>query len=268
LAERAADARVLTQRYLRLLRRDPRNLLILLGQAPILGLAIAGLFGDDTFAPTGNAGDVAQLLFFLLVTVTWMGSIAAAREIIRERAVIESERAVGVGLWPYLVSKLAVLAGVAGVQVGLLMLVALVLRPLYSATSTYVELILIAWLTAIAAVTMGLALSASVRSQEQATSLIPLALIPSLLFGGAIVPYATMTAPLQRISDLVFVRWAFAGGGDVLDLNERIAALRGRAQVFGPDFFVLSFPATILILLGFAAVFVALTMVLLRRRTE
>ncbi|MEA2179310.1 MAG: transport system ATP-binding/permease protein, partial [Solirubrobacteraceae bacterium] len=268
VAERVADARVLTQRYLRLLRRDPRNLLILLGQAPVLGLAIAGLFGTDTFGPNGSPGDVAQILFFLLVTVTWMGSIAAAREIIRERAVIESERAVGVGLWPYLVSKLVVLAGLAGAQVGLLLLVAFLLRPLQSGTGMYVQLIVICWLTAFAAVTMGLALSASVRSQEQATSLIPLALIPSLLFGGAIVPYATMTAPLKVISDLVFIRWAFAGGGQVLDINERITLRAGRASIFGPDFFVLSFPATVVILLGFAAVFVAATMVLLRRRTE
>jgi ABC transport system ATP-binding/permease protein len=267
-AERVADARVLILRYLVLLRRDPRNLLILLGQAPILGLAIAGLFAADTFAPEGNAGDAAQMLFFLLVTVTWMGSIAAAREIIRERAVIESERAVGVGLWPYLVSKVVVLALLAGLQVGLLLVVALVLRPLYEDVGTYVQLVALAWLTAIAAVAMGLALSASVRSQEQATSLIPLALIPSLLFGGAIVPFATMTAPLKVISDLVFVRWAYAGAGQVIDMNERIAARRTRARVFGPDFFALSFGTTVLILLAFIVVFLALTMALLRRRTE
>jgi ABC-type multidrug transport system ATPase subunit/ABC-type multidrug transport system permease subunit len=268
LAERLADARVLTRRYLLLLRRDPRNLLILLGQAPILALAIAGLFGADTFAPTGSAGDAAQLVFFLLITVTWMGSIAAAREIIRERAVIESERAVGVGLWPYLVSKVVVLAGLAGVQTGLLLVVALALRPLHAGTSVYVQFIVIAWLTAIAAVAMGLALSASVRSQEQATSLIPLALIPSLLFGGAIVPVATMTAPLKVVSDLVFVQWAYAGAGQVLDMNERIALQGGRARVFGPDFFDLPFATTLLVLAAFVAVFLAVTMALLRRRTE
>jgi ABC transport system ATP-binding/permease protein len=267
-AERVADARVLTQRYLLLLRRDPRNLLILLGQAPILGLAIAGLFGSDTFAPEGNAGDAAQLLFFLLITVTWMGSIAAAREIIRERAVIESERAVGVGLWPYLVSKVVVLAALAGLQVGLLLIVAFVLRPLHEDAGVYVQLVLICWLTAIAAVAMGLALSASVRSQEQATSLIPLALIPSLLFGGAIVPVATMTTPLKIVSDLVFVRWAYAGAGQVISMNERITQRRSRAQVFGLEFFDLSFGATLLILLLFVSVFLAITMALLRRRTE
>jgi ABC-type multidrug transport system permease subunit len=268
LAERVADARVLIMRYLVLLRRDPRNLLILLGQAPILGLAIAGLFGADTFSPTGSPGDAAQLLFFLLVTVTWMGSIAAAREIIRERAVIESERAVGVGLWPYLVSKVVVLAGLAGLQVGLLLVVALVLRPLYEDTGVYVQFVALAWLTAIAAVAMGLALSASVRSQEQATSLIPLALIPSLLFGGAIVPLATMTTALKGVSYLVFTQWAYAGAGQIIGMNERIALRRGRAAVFGPDFFDVPFISTVLILLAFVAVFLALTMMLLRRRTE
>jgi ABC-type multidrug transport system permease subunit len=132
----------------------------------------------------------------------------------------------------------------------------------------YVQLVLIAWLAAIAAVTMGLALSASVRSQEQATSLIPLALIPSLLFGGAIVPVATMTAPLKVVSDLVFVQWAYAGAGQVIGMNERIALRGGRARVFGPDFFDLPFATTLLILALFIAVFLAITMALLRRRTE
>jgi ABC transport system ATP-binding/permease protein len=115
---------------------------------------------------------------------------------------------------------------------------------------------------------MGLALSASVRSQEQATSLIPLALIPSLLFGGAIVPVASMTTPLKIVSDLVFVRWSYAGAGQVIGMNDRIMQRRTRAQVFGLDFFDLSFGATLLILLLFVAVFLAITMALLRRRTE
>ena len=268
LGERVADARVLTRRYLLLLRRDPRNLLILLGQAPILALAIAGLFGAETFAPAGSPGDAAQLLFFLVVTVVWMGSIAAAREIIRERAVIESERAVGVGLWPYLASKVVVLAGLAGAQVGLLLAVALALRPLHDATGVYAQLVAILWLTAIASVAMGLALSASVRSEEQATSLIPLALIPSLLFGGAIVPVASMTTPLKVIADLVPAQWAYAGAGQVIGMNERIALRGGRARVFGPDFFVVGFGTTLLVLAAFAAVLLAITMALLRRRGD
>jgi hypothetical protein len=43
---------------------------------------------------------------------------------------------------------------------------------------------------------------------------------------------------------------------------------RSRAQVFGLEFFDLSFGATLLILLLFVSVFLAITMALLRRRPE
>ena len=46
---------------------------------------------------------------------------------------------------------------------------------------------------------MGLLISAAVRNQDQATSFIPLVLIPQLFFGGSIVPVATMSAPLAAI---------------------------------------------------------------------
>ena len=78
-------------------------------------------------------------------------------------------------------------------------------------------------LTAFAAVGMGLLVSASVRSQDQATSFIPLVLIPQLFFGGSIVPIATMSAPLAGLSGLVIARWSYAGLGPRSDLNARIA---------------------------------------------
>ena len=88
--------------------RDPRNLAILLGQAPVLALAIAGLFGATRSPPARNPSDAAQLLLLPRRSrSTWLGAIASSREIIRERSVFERERAVGVGLGAYLVSKMA-----------------------------------------------------------------------------------------------------------------------------------------------------------------
>ena len=46
------------------------------------------------------------------------------------------------------------------------------------------------------------------RSVDQATSLIPLLLIPQLLFGAALVPFARMSAPIKALADLMPSRWA------------------------------------------------------------
>jgi ABC transport system ATP-binding/permease protein len=264
--EPLAHAGVLSRRYARLLVRDPRNLLILLGQAPVLGLLTAGLFKAGTFGPHGNPGDAAQLLFFLVVIVIWLGSIAAAREIIKERSVFLRERAVGVGLGAYLASKVGVLTVLAAIQTALLAGVVFALRPLGEPVRVYVELLAILGVTGLVSVTMGLAVSAAVRSQEQATSLIPLVLIPQLLFGGAIVPVATMSAPLDTLSGLVYAQWSYAGIGTAIDMNGRIGAGGGRADVFGTDFFDVAVVPAIVVLLVFAVAFLALIAALLRRR--
>ena len=247
--------------------RDPRNLLILLGQAPVLALAIAGLFDADTFSHTvGDASDAAQLLFFLVITVTWLGAIAASREIIRERGVFERERAVGVGLGAYLVSKMGVLALLSALQVGLLAGVVLALRPLHEPASVYVEVLVLLLLTAWAAVALGLVVSAGVRSQEQATSFIPLVLIPQLLFSGAIVAVASMSAPLDTLSGLVFDRWSFAGVGTAIDINGRPALPPGPVAVYGESFFDLGALPAAAILVTFIAAFMACAGALLTRR--
>jgi ABC transport system ATP-binding/permease protein len=264
--EPLAHTGVLARRYGRLLLRDPRNLAILLAQAPVLGLLTAGLFKPGTFGPTGNPGDAAQLIFFLVVIVVWLGSIAAAREIIKERSVFLRERAVGVGLGAYLASKVGVLTVVSATQTALLAAVVFGLRPLDEPVKVYVEVLAILGVTGLVSVTMGLAVSAGVRSQEQATSLIPLVLIPQLLFGGAIVPVATMSAPLDTLSGLVYAQWSYAGIGTAIDMNGRIAAGGGRADVFGTEFFDVAVGPAILVLLVFAVAFIALIAALLRRR--
>jgi ABC transport system ATP-binding/permease protein len=253
------QVQVLARRYALLLRRDPRNLLLMLGQAPLFGLAIAGLYSAKTFdIRDGNPGNAAQMLFFLIVIIVWMGAIVAAREIVRERAVFESERAVGIRVRSYVFAKLSVLSVLSAAQVGLLLAVTLTLRPLHEPPGSYVQLCFVAVLTGVTAVAMGLMISAIVRSQEQATSAIPLVLVPTLLFGGAIVPIASMTAPLKVISGLVFARWSYANAGQVIDMNHRMAIFgRSRASVFGGNFFVVTTPEVTLILLAFSAVFLA-----------
>ena len=88
---------------------------------------------------------------------------------------------------------------------------------------------------------MGLLMSAAVRTQDQATSFIPLVLIPQLFFGGSIVPVATMSGPLAALSNAIIAKWAYAGFGSAIDLNERINRSPAYAEVstFGNDYFAI-----------------------------
>jgi ABC-type multidrug transport system ATPase subunit/pSer/pThr/pTyr-binding forkhead associated (FHA) protein len=261
---------VLSSRYFKVFGRDRRNVLILLLQAPLIGLAMALLFKPEVFAPPprGIASSATQLLFVLVVTTIWLGTLASARELIKERAVFERERAIGVSVVAYVASKLAILFPLVVLQAVLLMAVVTGLRPLHESTGTYAALFGVLALTGFSAVSMGLFISSVVRTDEQAMALIPVAMIVQLLFGGAIVTVAAMGALMSWFSAAIFARWAYAGAGTVIDMNERIAgdpAFRDVSQ-YGPSFFDLSLPLTYVVLVSFTSIFIAAALLLLRRR--
>jgi energy-coupling factor transporter ATP-binding protein EcfA2/ABC-type multidrug transport system permease subunit len=265
------QARVLVARYMRLLSRDRRNLLILLGQVPLLGLGMAGLFNAHVFTyGKGHASNSAQLLFLLVTTSIWLGSIDAAREIVKERSVFARESAAGVRLGAYLLSKATVLCALAAVQTLALTTIVLLLRPLHEPTAAYLQLGAILVVTSAVAVAIGLLISSAVRSQDQATSFIPLALIPQLFFAGAIVPVARMGEPISTLSALIPAQWSFAGAGTAIHMQARIAADPPFAHTngYGHHFFDVSTALACLTLLVFALLLLAAAAATLRRRAR
>jgi ABC-type multidrug transport system permease subunit len=237
---------------------------------PIIALLIALLFESDALR-TGSAGDPAdgsQLLFLVVITAIWLGSIYASREIIKERALMERERAVGVKLGAYLASKAVVLFALVALQCLLLVSIVFGLRSLDEGATTYLVLLGILAVTGFVAVGMGLFVSSIVSSEDQAASIIPLILIPQLLFAGAIIAVKDMSSVVAALSNLVFARWAFAAAGSAIDMNARIAADPSFSQLdkYGSSFFSLSVPVGLLILGGFLVVFLLATAAVLTAR--
>jgi len=265
------QASLLTRRYVRLFGRDRRNLLILLGQVPLLALALVGLFEADVFSRDARTpNEAAQLLFLMVTTALWIGSIDAAREIIKERNVLASERAVGLRLGAYIASKAAVLFVLATVQTLVLAAIVLGLRPLDEPSSTLAAVVGLLLLTSLVAVSMGLAVSAAVNTEEQATSFIPLTLLPQLLFAGALVPVARMGDALGALSAFIFARWSFAGAGSAIDMNGRLRddPRSRRVNRYGLDFFDVSADASALVLLVFLGVLLGGVALLMVRRAR
>ncbi len=261
------QAWVLTQRYMTLFQRDRRNLIILLAQVPLLALAIVGLYKVDVFAAATDAGEAVTVLFLVVTMVIWFGSIDGAREIIKEKSVYVREAAVGVRTGAYLLSKAAVLFTLAAVQTIVMVAIVFFFHRLHEGSGTYLTVLGLLILTCLASVAMGLLMSAAVRTQDQATSFIPLVLVPQLFFGGSIVAVATMSAPLQALSNAVVAKWSYAGLGSAIDLNGRIAASPAYAKVsrFGNDYFAISTGRVGLALVIFVVVSFVAIFFLLRR---
>ncbi|MDT4966536.1 MAG: transport system ATP-binding/permease protein [Acidobacteriota bacterium] len=174
----------LARRYMEVLSRDKFNLLILFGQAPIIGLLTYLVVGDK---------QPRDFPFFMLALVAiWFGASISAREVIRERAVYNRERMVNLGLLPYIGSKLLVLSLIVGVQCTLLFGTLKALHygglmnlPPDSLADSLAQLLTMI-LTGMVGIALGLLVSAVVKTSEMATSLVPLILIPQILFSGLV----------------------------------------------------------------------------------
>ncbi|HEX8206568.1 MAG TPA: ATP-binding cassette domain-containing protein [Solirubrobacteraceae bacterium] len=267
------QTQVLARRYATLLARDRKHLKSALLQVPILGVLTALLFESGVFSRPEAAGgeafarEAAQVLFLMVTIAIWLGSINAAREIVKERNVVARELAVGVDVRAYLASKLVVLLTFATIQTGLFAAIVLTLRPVDGGPSASAGLLAVLVLSTWAAVLLGLLVSAAARSEDQATGVIPLLLAPQLLCGGAIVTLQEMSGVMSVLSALIPARWSFAAAGSSLDMNERIAEDQAFATAsrYGDSFFELPFAGFVGIMILFAVAMAASIVYLLRR---
>jgi hypothetical protein len=215
----------LSRRYFEVLLRDKSNLAILLAQAPIIALMLYFVM------PPNQPRDFVY--FVCALVAVWFGTSIAAREIVREKAVFRRERMVNLGLLPYLASKLLVLGAIVGLQI-LLFFVSLKLfafpKPLMPGELGGLPQLFVIILTAGVGVSLGLFVSALVKTSEMATSLVPLILIPQILFSGLVgmpegasrvigltMPAAWSFDTLKRFSGLDTLQ---AEGSDTRGANE------------------------------------------------
>ncbi len=261
------ETATLVSRYLRVFTRDRRSLALLLGQAPVLGILAALMFAPGALNEADRARDATSLIFVLTTIAVWMGAISASREIVRERALLLREMALGVRLRSYLSSKMLIVSALAVLQVTAMAICALLLRSPDAGGAAVAGLVACLMLASMVSVAMGLAISAYAGTESQANSLIPLALVPQLLLGGAIVTVANMSAPMQAAAAFVFSRWSFAGAGSAYDLQRRIEAdpQFSRVHEYGVSFFDVSLPALTLVAALFVAALLCLTAYLIGR---
>jgi ABC-type multidrug transport system ATPase subunit len=167
--------RVLLERRWMILNSDWKNLGLLAIQPVIVGLAL-GMFVDA----------VEPKAFLAHLTTLWLGCNNSAQEIVKELPIFRRERFVGLGIGVYVASKFIFGAFSTLLQAGLIFAC---LHLFGTGWEGNVPLqILCLTLTALAANSIGLAISACSRSAEQALFIVPLFLIPQILFSGFVVP--------------------------------------------------------------------------------
>ena len=220
----------LCRRNVEQLASDRRNLALLLLQAPILGviLLLALPPGQLSPPPDGTIRIAAKggiVLLTLVMAATWLGATNAVREIVRELPIFRRERSIGLSISAYLGSKVVVLGGITVLQAVVLVAIATARQggPVdpVALGSPWLELTVAVAATGIAAMCLGLLVSALSGRLERAMTILPVLIIVELILGmGGIVPEVSSKPGVKQLSYLASTQWGFSAGASTAGLNE------------------------------------------------
>lgn len=267
---------ILTRRNLTLLVRDRRNFFFLLLQAPVIALLLflvmePGQFGKGISAEAADLAGIQKTLFVLACIATWFGLINAVREIVKELPIYRRERLVNLSISAYVGSKLLVLLGLSTVQTFMLALIVGWRAGFPWAGSTFLpgplEIFATLLLVTFTAACFGLFLSAVMSREDRVMSVMPLFLIPQIVFAGIVF---TLEGGARWVSWLTFSRWGVEALGSTVNLPELRKVASYSVPVDELPFVFAHTPAYLLqnwaILAGFALLSIVLTVFALRRQ--
>jgi ABC transport system ATP-binding/permease protein len=189
-SKRSAALPILLRRQWAIFCADWKNILLVLGQPVFIGLLV-----------TWVTKEPALVLFFSYIATLWFGCGNAAQEIVKELPMFRRERLIGLGRHSYLLAKFFSLAGVTAVQSALLYGVMQLSTWGIGGDARWQLLGLV--FAACAAVGIGLAISALAKSVLQAVMMVPLVLIPQILFSGFTPPAGDMKPAPYLVSRLM-----------------------------------------------------------------
>lgn len=187
-----------------------------------------GISAERASMPFYVALDTMSLLFSFSCAVFWVGIFNSVQEISKERVIFERERRAGAGPLPYVLSKFTVLGILCAMQSALMTALFMRLTDttavgggdtssadaihlkinssgiVFTDGGMWAELYITTLLAALAAMALGLAVSAAVTN-EMALVVCPVCLLPQILFSGVV---AELTGITETISNIITCRWA------------------------------------------------------------
>jgi len=188
----AAQTVWLTLRQLRIRINDRKNTAILLAKAPIIALLTILVFDQRSMSA----------IFLTVISAIWFGCNNSVREIVSEWPIYKRERMFNLHLTSYLASKLIPNIILAAIQIGLFLTIVAGHLNLMNPFETYLALLLAAF----SSILMGLFVSALFDSPDKAMAVLPIVLIPQIVFSGVIAPLKS--SMLEGIGYIMISRWS------------------------------------------------------------
>lgn len=214
------QTKLLTQRYLQIQLADRLSVLMMIGQCLLVGLLIVLLFGNISDGYLNERiPKTSSILFLMAISVFWFGCSNSAKEIVKESVIYSRERDVNQLVASYLASKFIVLGAASLIQTTILYWIVSFGT---SVETEFVHYVFLATLSAVG-VSLGLLISALSQSTDMAVTIVPLVLIPQIIFSGAISAVTGLAKTLACL--FIVVYWTY--GGLLKGLPEESTTLLG-----------------------------------------
>ncbi|MBN1461920.1 MAG: FHA domain-containing protein, partial [Armatimonadetes bacterium] len=256
--------RILVQRYWKIKLADTAGTAVLLAQAPVIALLIGLVFGDKGYPEMGG------VLFMMAIAAIWFGATNSCREIVSERSVYRRERMVNLKIGPYVLSKGFVLGMLLFAQC--LILSVIVKAMVGALPGSILGYTAVLALGGIAGSAMGLLVSAVLSSPEGAMGLVPVTLIPQVLFSGMVVNLTDL-GKVKFLADFMISRWVLDALSHFSDktvgaIKPALAATTEGAKTFYwfPEMPTLGMGLDVIVLVVITVLLTILTVVALKRK--
>lgn len=200
---------------------NKQYLIITLLEAPLLAIVLsiftrykAGTVDDPSAYIFSQNVNIPAYFFMSIIVALFLGLIQSAEEIYKERRLLKRESFLNLSRYSFLGSKIAILFMLSAIQMAVYTVIGNAILGIKD-MNFYFWLILFS--TACFANVLGLNLSSGLNSVIAIYILIPLLLIPQLLFSGAVVDFKKMPDFRKQniytpiIGDIMISRWAYEG---------------------------------------------------------
>ncbi len=198
--------------------KDNQYMLITFLEAPILA-AVLGFFTKYINSTVGNGEyifadneNIPAYLFMSVVVAIFLGLNVSAEEIIKDKRIRQREVFLNLSRSSYLNSKVFLLFIISAIQTASFVLIGNAILEIQDLNWSYWVIL---FSTSCFANMLGLNISSGLKSVVSIYILIPLILVPQLLFSGVIVSFdklhTKMSSPdyVPRVGDLAVSRWAY-----------------------------------------------------------
>ncbi|MEX1192542.1 MAG: ATP-binding cassette domain-containing protein [Brumimicrobium sp.] len=187
-------------------------------EAPVLALILGffvkyfGMTKNGVEYTFENSENLPQFLFIAVVVALFLGLTVAAEEIIKDRKILKRESFLNLSKGSYLFSKISIMFIISAIQTLLFVLIG---NFILEIKGMWLEYWLILFSTSCFANLLGLNISSTFNSAKVIYILIPIMIIPQLLFSGVIVkfdklhPIFSQEDSVPWIGNVMASRWAY-----------------------------------------------------------